>query len=467
MNLEVVTADVIGGVAIICLVTRLLGSVAQRLGQPAVIGWIVGGILLGPGLLGRLPGHLTTHLFPVEALPYFSVLAQFAIVVFMFTVGYEISLRPLRGHGCAVPLIAVSALVVPLLLGSGAAVVDWRQFGSLAGAHGSEHLFVIFMGVVMSITALPVLAAIIRERGIAGTTVGTVATAAAGVMDVAAWLVLAAALVGTGHGTGRSWLETALLSASFIAAMLLAVRPALKFLLGQSGSLLSNQVPIAFLLAMGSAWVTASLGIQPVFGGFLAGLTMPRLNGAQDADVVRSMNELGGILLPLFFASVGLSVDIGTLHSSDLTLLVLVIAVACLGKMGPAYAGSRLSGLTPRQSARVSALINTRGLTELIVLNVGLVDQIISRTLFAILVLMAFFTTLSTSPLLSVIDGWRPRIANIDRLWQPKSTASVAGAAGTASQGARTEPAARLDCAGRDKGADKGAEVGNSQKGDG
>src|SRR5262249_44207013 len=150
------------------------------------------------------------------------------------------------------------------------------------------------------ITALPVLAAIVRERGLAGTTVGTVATGAAGAMDLTAWLVLAAALVTTQQGTGLGWQETTLLAVGFVLAMLFVVRPVLKYLMSRPGSVLSNQVPVAFLLAMGSAWVTAALGIHPVFGGFLAGLVMPRLNGSPDADVVRSMNELGDFLLPLF-----------------------------------------------------------------------------------------------------------------------------------------------------------------------
>lgn len=448
MNQGVLTAEVIGDIAVVCLATRLLGSAARKLGQPAVIGWIVAGILLGPSLLGRLPGNLTAHLFPATALPYLSVLAQVAIVVFMFIVGYEFSLGLLRGHGAAVPIVAVSALAIPLLLGSGTAAASWRRFGSLAGPHTSEHLFVIFMGIALSITALPVLAAIVRERGLAGTTVGTVATGAAGAMDLTAWLVLAAALVTTQQGTGRSWQETTLLAIGFVVVMLFVVRPVLKFLMSRPGSVLSNQVPVAFLLAMGSAWVTAELGVHPIFGGFLAGLAMPRLNGAQDADVVRSMNELGDFLLPLFFAVTGLSVNIGALHGSDYVLLLIIIVVASAGKLGPAYAGSRLSGLRPQQSAGVAVLINTRGLTELIVLNIGLTAQIISQSMFTILVLMALVTTLATAPLLAAIDHRRPRARE--------------GTAGSAAQAAAAGQAARPgELAGKEA-----AEIAELQEGD-
>lgn len=424
MGQGALTAAVIGAIAIVCLVTRLLGNAARKLGQPAVIGWIVAGILLGPSLLGRLPGNLTAHLFPAAALPYLSLLSQVAIVVFMFIVGYEFSLGLLRGHKVAVPLIALSAFSLPLLLGFGTAAASWRYFGSLAGSHSSERLFIIFMGVALSITALPVLAAIVRERGLAGTMVGAVATGAAGAMDLIAWLVLAAALVTTQHGTGLGWPQATLIAVGFVVAMLFVVRPALKFLMGRPGSVLSNQVPVAFLLAMGSAWVTASLGIHPVFGGFLAGLAMPRLNGSQDADVVRSMNELGDFLLPLFFAVTGLSVNISALQSSDYIVLVIIIVVASAGKLGPAYAGARLSGLKPQQSASVAALINTRGLTELIVLNIGLTAQIISQAMFTILVLMALVTTFATAPLLAVIDGRRSRTEEIAR--QRKVTARSA-----------------------------------------
>jgi Kef-type K+ transport system membrane component KefB len=288
--MDVLIADVIGDVTIVLVISSLLGAIARRCGQPKVVGQIVAGIILGPSLLGRLPGNPTARLFPAAALPVLGVLAQIAIVIFMFVVGYELDRGSLRHARRAAPLIAVSALAVPMALGSGLTLFFRTGFTALGQPHISRSL-VLFMGVALSVTALPVLAAIVRERGIAGTVAGVTATAAAGVMDVAAWLVLAAALVGTTHAAGRRWPVTLLLITGFTAAMLLLVRPALRWWIVRSRSVLSNQLPLALALALGSAWVTASLGLHPVFGGLLAGLTMPSAEGTPDAEVLRPMEE--------------------------------------------------------------------------------------------------------------------------------------------------------------------------------
>jgi Kef-type K+ transport system membrane component KefB len=163
----------------------------------------------------------------------------------------------------------------------------------------------------------------------------------------------------------------------------------------------SSTLPIALILALGSAWITASLGLHPVFGGFLAGLTMPRLDGNLDDELLRPLDQLGGLLLPLFFVVTGLSVNIGKLSADAFVVLAIVVAVACAGKLGSAYPASRLGGLPPRESAGVAVLVNTRGLTELIALDVGLTDGIIGKQLFTVLVLMAVITTVATSPLLA------------------------------------------------------------------
>jgi Kef-type K+ transport system membrane component KefB len=397
-----VVVDVIGDIALVITISALLGTVARRCGQPTVIGQILTGLLLGPSLLGRLPGHLTNHLFPHAVLPSLTVLAQVAVVIFMFTVGYELEFRLVRGHGRAVPLVAASALAVPMGLGIACVLLFRSGFAAIGEPHDG-HSFVLFMGVAVSITALPVLAAIVRERDLAGTTAGVTATAAAGIMDVLAWLALAAALIGTGHSGPFPWLVTVLLTICFVAVMLVAVRPALSWWTSRSQSLLSSPVPIAFALAMGSAWVTSSLGLQPVFGGILAGLTMRPRNGAPDADVLRSMDRVGNLLLPLFFVVTGLSLNVGALRGDALLLLVLIVVIASAGKLGPAYLVSRSCGLKPRQSATIAALVNTRGLTELIALNVGLDDGLINQRLFTVLVLMALITTLMTGPLLTAI----------------------------------------------------------------
>lgn len=403
MNMDILTADVIGDVAIVLGVSSVLGAVARRCGQPTVVGQILAGILLGPTLLGRLPGHLTTRFFTHAAVPYLSVIAQLAVVIFMFTVGYEINFKSLRGHGRAAPLVAAGALLIPLALGSGIAVAGRGTFAAMGEPHVGTRSFVLFMGVATSVTALPVLASIVRERGLAGTRVGTIATAAAGIMDVTAWLVLALALVGTSAAGTRPWALTVLLLAGFVVLMLVVVRPALRWWIRRPGALLSSQVPVALVLAVASAWVTGSLGLHPVFGAFLAGLTMPGRDDAPDADVLRIMEQAGGLLLPLFFVVTGLTMNVGALNGSNIVLLVIIVACAVLGKVGPAYGAARLSRLDRHQSAMIAALVNTRGLTELIALNVGLSAGIIDQRLFTILVLMALITTMATGPLVSAI----------------------------------------------------------------
>lgn len=360
------------------------------------------GVLLGPSVLGRLPGHLTAHLFPHTVLPSLSSLAQVAVVTFMFTVGYELDFAQMRGHGRAVPVVATAALAVPMGLGI-ALVLLYRSGFAAIGDPRDGRSFVLFMGVATSITAMPVLAAIVRERGLAGTTAGAIATAVAGIMDVLAWLVLAVALIGTGESSRFSWPVTLALTAGFVAVMLIVVRPVLNWWTGRSQSLLSDPVPVAFALAMASAWVTTMLGLQPVFGGFLAGLTMRPRDGVPDAEVVHSLDQAGNLLLPLFFIVTGLSLDIGDVRGDALIVLALIFLIASAGKLGPGYVASRLSGLPPRVSATVAALVNTRGLTELIALNVGLQAGLINQQLFTVLVLMALLTTLMTGPLLTVI----------------------------------------------------------------
>jgi Kef-type K+ transport system membrane component KefB len=399
---DAVIAGVIGDIALVTIVSTLLGVVARRWGQPTVVGQVLTGVVLGPTLLGRLPGHLTSTLFPHQVLPYLNVLSQIAVVIFMFVVGYEIEFGALRGHGRAVPLIATSALAVPMGLGI-ASVFLFRSDFTAIGQGSQGRSFLLFMGVVCSITALPVLAAIVRERGLAGTRAGVIAMAAAGGMDVLAWLLLAAALVGTGHSGRLPLYATVLLICGFVVVMLTLVPPALSWWIGRSESVLSNPVPIAFALAMGSAWVTGAVGLHPVFGGFLAGLAMRAANRKPDADVVRSMDQAGSLLLPLFFVVTGLSLNIGAVRGDALVLLAVVFVIAVAGKVGPAYTVSRACGLVPTESATIAALVNTRGLTELIALNVGLTDGIIGQRLFTVLVLMALITTLMTAPLLQFV----------------------------------------------------------------
>jgi Kef-type K+ transport system membrane component KefB len=402
MSADSVTAIVIADIGLVLGLSSLLGAAAQRLGQPKVIGQILTGVALGPSLLGHLPGHLTGHLFPAAALPYLSVLSQVGVVVFMFLVGYEIDFRAIGGRTRPVVLVALGALLIPMALGSGSAVL-FRGWFAGPGQQWN-HSFVLFVGVAVAVTALPVLASIVRERGLADTTAGVVATSAAGGMDVMAWIALAAAIAGATHAAHRPWALTALLICLWAAAMMLIVRPVLRMWFNRPAAILTQQVTAAAVLTMASAYVTTLLGLHPVFGGFLAGLTMARVSDrGPDPDVLRSMESASNLLLPLFFVNTGLVLNIGSLRAADLGLLALIIAIACGGKLVPGYVASRLGGLTRSQSATVAALVNTRGLTELIALNTGLQAGILNRRLFTIFVLMALLTTMATGPLLTLI----------------------------------------------------------------
>jgi Kef-type K+ transport system membrane component KefB len=399
MNIPI--ADVLGEVALVLAVSALFGAGARRLGQPAVIGQILAGIALGPTLLGRLPGHLESRLFPHAALGYLDVLAQVAVVIFTFTVGYELRWPARDRHGRAPLLVAASALLVPMALGAGIALT-YRPGFEAAGQTHITRPFVLFIAVALSITALPVLAAILRERGIAGTVPGAIAESAAGMMDVATWLVLALALTSTAHRLDRPWSETVGLFAAFLAFMLLAVRPALRWWAGRR-ALTFNFLPLALVIAFGSAWVTTSLGVQAVFGGFIAGLVMPRVDGVPDAGVLSTAQDLGGQLLPVFFVVTGLSTNVSDLGGSAFVLLAVLCVLGVVGKIGPGYAASRLSGLTRQESSAVAVLVNARGLTELIALNAALQAGLIGQRLFSILVVMALLLTIATTSLLRFI----------------------------------------------------------------
>lgn len=406
MSVDEITAYVIGDIALIVALSSLLGALARRCGQPTVIGQILTGVLAGPTVLGRLPGNLTSHLFPAQVISYLTVLAQVAIAIFMFVVGYEIDFHLIRDRIRAISFIAPTAFLVPMALGI-SSTFALRSAYTHAGQHNTDtRSFILFMGVATSITALPVLASIVRERGLAGTVPGVVATSAAGIMDVAAWIVLAVAVAS--HAGSRPWYVTLLLISGFAAFMLAAVRPALRWWRDRSGVLANAQVPVAIVLTMASAWVTARLGLHPIFGGFLAGLTMRMSDSTPDADVLRFLDGTANLLLPLFFVVTGLLLNIGAVSGANLLLVAVIILIAALGKLFPSYAGARLGGCDNYQSATVAVLLNTRGLTELIALNVGLTAGIIGRTTFTLLVVMALITTLMTGPLLTLIGRSRP-----------------------------------------------------------
>ncbi|MEU1179598.1 cation:proton antiporter [Streptomyces sp. NPDC005820] len=418
-------AAVLAALAVAVFACALFGAGARVLRQPPVIGQILAGIALGPSLLGRLPGDPTARLFPAHVLPYLGMLGQVAVTVFMFSVGHELTAHRRQAAGRAVAAVAAGALLVPMGLGAATAVLGRAEFGAAGEPQAGSATFVLFMAVAVSITALPVLAAIVRDRALDGTRAGTVALASSGLMDAVAWLTLAAITLGAATADGRRagvrqvGLRLVLLLV-LAAALLGVVRPLLRRWM-RSPATAPYHLPVAFALAGGAAAATTALGLHAVFGGLLAGAAMPHPheNPVPSPDpkpdpkpvpspdpgsfLTASVHAVESLLLPLFFITTGLALDIGSLRLGDFVLLAVVCVVACVGKLGGAYLGARFGGLPRQSSATVAVLLNTRGLTELIALNLGLASGVIHQRLFTVLVLMAVITTLMTSPLLTAL----------------------------------------------------------------
>ncbi|NUU22120.1 MAG: cation:proton antiporter [Streptomycetaceae bacterium] len=406
MSTDQLVTHVLAGTAVVVLLAHLLGALATRLGQPEVIGEIFAGIALGPSLLGQLPGDLTGRLFPVEVVPYLQVVSQVALVFFLFSVGYELDLRVLRRTRRAVPAVTVTAFAIPMALGAGAAYLLGSLYTPPGGPAPDNVGFVLFLAVSMALTAVPVLASIVRERGAADSLPGVVAMTSAGLMDAAGWLVLAAAVMigGTSPHDHMPLPATLALFAVYALAMVYVARLLLRRWLRRPGALPRRDVPVIVALATASAWATSALGLHVIFGAFVAGLIMPRnADGTPHEDLMRPLQETGNLLLPLFFVVSGLSVDIGSLTGKDCALLAILTLIAVAGKLGGGTLGARLGGLSSRDATIIGVMLNTRGLTELVALNIGLQSGIIDERLYTVLVIVALLTTVVTGPLLTLL----------------------------------------------------------------
>lgn len=375
---------------------QVLARVFVRLGQPPVIGEVVAGILLGPSLLGS---QLSGLILPASIAPTLGVIAQLGVVLYMFMVGLELDLSALRQRARATVAIAHAGILVPFFLG---ALLALWLYGLLSNSAVSFTNFAMFLGVAMSITAFPVLARILSDYQLSSTRLGLLALGCAAVADVTAWCLLAF-VVGIVKAQAGAGLLVALGALGYIAVMLLLVRPLVARLMprwqAQPGSRPLTVLVFAALLL--SALAAEAIGIHAIFGAFLLGAIIPH-----DSAMARSLthqleNVVTILLLPAFFAFTGMRTQIGLLTGPREWLLCgLIILVAGLGKFGATLLASRLTGLGWRSSAMLAALMNTRGLMELIVLNVGLDLKIISPTLFAMMVLMALVTTALTAPIL-------------------------------------------------------------------
>ena len=389
---------------VVMLFARLCGSVMPKLRQPRVMGEVLGGIILGPTVFGALDPGLQSRLFASDIVPYLGVAANLGLVFYMFLIGLEVDFAQIRGRVGTTLAISNTGLALPMMLGMASAL---PLYGVLAP--DTRFLaFAVFVGVSMSVTAFPVLARIISERRMLKAPLGTLALSAAAVDDVSAWFLIALATALAGSGSGLDVLETVGLTAVFVSFMALGVRPLLAraaVAYDEAGRVPGTWITIIFAGVLLSAVTTEQIGVAVILGAFVMGLVMPRHAGLSQEITHRVEDFVLVLLLPLYFAYTGLRTDVGLLGQGDLILITIgLVAIAIVGKYGGTVIAARTMRLPWRQSAALGALMNTRGLTELIVLNLALDSGVISSALFTALVVMALVTTLMTGPLIRLID---------------------------------------------------------------
>jgi Kef-type K+ transport system membrane component KefB len=391
-------------VAFIMLAARLAGAVAVRIGQPRVMGEVVAGILLGPTFFGALLPEVQAAIFPTDVIPLIGVVANLGLIFYMFLVGLELDPEQLRGRMTQAAAISNASVALPMVLGLAIALPLYE----LLSPDDDFLPFAIYMGVAMSITAFPVLARILVERRMLKRPVGALALACAAIDDVTAWFLIALAAAVATAGSAVDVAVTVGLAIAFCLAMVLVGRPLLARVstaYDEAGRVPGSWIAAIFAGVLLSAYATETIGIALIFGAFVMGLIMPRRTELTEDVTGRIEDFVVTLLLPLFFAFTGLRTNIGLLDRPQLWLLtLLLIAVAIVGKLVGAALAARLTGFGWRSAAVIGTLMNTRGLTELIVLNLALEAGVISDALFASLVIMALVTTLMTGPLLSLLD---------------------------------------------------------------
>jgi Kef-type K+ transport system membrane component KefB len=389
-----VNVRVLLAMAIVIAGSRFFGWAISKVGQPRVHGEILAGILLGPSLLGVISPDTLDYLFPNEVIGALRVLATIGLVLFMFLIGLELDLGKLRGHGHKAVVISHASIILPMGLGALLAIWLYPRLGD-----GVDQLgFTLFLGAAMAITAFPVLARVLQETGLYHTRIGVLTITCAAVDDVTAWCVLAG-VVAIINSTGfADAIRIIALSLVFIFAMLKIVKPLLAR---------RHTIPVwmAISFAMICAWTTEQIGIHAIFGAFMAGAAMPRKPKIQHEIHEKLQTATLTFLLPVFFMVVGLATRVDLLNSFYLFgVTLLVIAVAIAGKWGGSMVAARITGESWQDAAAIGVLMNTRGLTELVILSVGLELGVITTTLYTIMVLMALVTTLMATPMLALIS---------------------------------------------------------------
>lgn len=398
-------AHVLFALLIIIVFARLLGAVFDKIHQPAVIGEVIAGIALGPSLLGRLAPAAAKFILPGAVAPYLSIISSVGVILYMFLVGVELDTQLLRRRTHSSVAISHASIITPFLLGSVLALWLYPRFSS---RDVPFTVFAMFMGVSMSVTAFPVLARILTDRGMHKTHMGAIALACAAVDDVTAWCLFALVVSIAAAKPGRVLLTVGL-TAFFIFAVFKFVQPAMKWLVqkrARDRKTTQGTMVIVFAALLLAALATDAIGIHALFGAFLLGAVIPH-DSALARDVTAKINDVVVVLLlPAFFAFTGMRTQIGLVNGTEEWLACgLIILVASLGKFGGSSVAARITGLSWRQAASLGILMNTRGLMELIVLNVALDLGALKPTLFAMLVLMAIVTTVATTPVLHILKG--------------------------------------------------------------
>ena len=404
-NFQDPLAILLAQIITIILVARVFGWVFKKIGQPSVIGEIIAGIVLGPSLVGLYFPEFSAALFPVESLGNLKFLSQIGLILFMFVIGMELDLKVLKNKANEAVVISHASIVIPFALGIGLSYFVYNQFAP----EGVTFLsFSLFMGIALSITAFPVLARIVQERGIHKTKLGAIVITCAAADDITAWCILAVVIAIVKAGTFVSSLYIIMLAVLYVLAMIFIVKPFLKRigdLYGSKDTIIKPVVAIFFLVLIISSYATEVIGIHALFGAFMAGAIMPDVPKFRTIFIEKVEDVALILLLPLFFVFTGLKTEIGLLNDPYLWKVTgFIILVAVVGKFLGSALAAKFVGQSWRDSLTIGALMNTRGLMELIVLNIGLELNVLTPEVFTMMVIMALVTTFMTGPALDLIN---------------------------------------------------------------
>lgn len=411
-------------IAFILATCRVVGLIARRFGQPQVVGEMIAGVVMGPSLFGLLFPDAQAHIFPKSSLTITYAVAQLGLVLYMFLIGVEFQVDLIRKRLRSAASVSLSGILTPFMLGSLLALMLVRS-GDYFAPSVARWEAMLFMGAAMSITAFPMLARIIYERGLTGTSLGTLALAAGSMDDAAAWCILAIVLAS--FNSNAVIAIAAIGGGVLYAAVVLTIGKRLLARLGRKverdGVMSAPTFTFVLMLVMLGAWVTDAVGIYAVFGAFILGTAMPR--GVFAHELERRLEPLTtNFLLPLYFVYSGLNTRLGLVDSIMLwSVALLILFAACFGKGIACWLAARLNGEDNREALAIGTLMNARGLMELIILNIGLERGVITPTLFTIMVMMAIVTTLMASPLFEFVYRRPSRLA--DRRLQPSPAVAV------------------------------------------